>query len=119
MSELRKGDKNPMFGKTGQANPFYGKSHLASVRQRQSEAKMGDKNPMFGKTGSSAPMYGVVSSNAVKVYLYTLDGQQVNEFKSVTAVIKWLKVSRYTVYSYMHSGKPLNGKYLIRRLPLL
>jgi hypothetical protein len=107
----------PQGGVQGEANPFYGKSHLASVRQRLSEAKRrGDQNPMFGKTpGSSAPI--MVPSHAVKVYLYTLDGQQVNEFKSVTAVIKWLKVSRSTVYSYMHSGKPLNGKGRALRAP--
>lgn len=64
-------------------------------------------------------MYGVVASNAVKIYSYTLAGQLVKECRSVNAAIEWLNLSRSTVYSYMDSGKHLNGNYLIIRSPLL
>jgi group I intron endonuclease len=67
MSEVKIGNNNPMFGKTGELNPMFGKSHslytkaklsqanigkLISIetKAKMSEALSGEKNPMFGKT---------------------------------------------------------------------
>jgi group I intron endonuclease len=44
MSEIRTGEKNPMYGRTGEKNPMYGMT--------------GEKNPMYGMTGEKNPMYG-------------------------------------------------------------
>jgi hypothetical protein len=72
-SVLMKGNRNPMFGKTGEANPFFGKRHTKENKVAQSirakkennphwykphteeikkkigDAQRGEKNHMFGK----------------------------------------------------------------------
>lgn len=52
LSQIRSGDKNPMHGKTGDLNPFYGRKHSDETRAVMSERHVdvsGEKNPMFGK----------------------------------------------------------------------
>lgn len=68
MSERFKGENNPMYGKFGNLNPFFGKCHSEETkkkisenkdysiyktddfRQKISKLKSGKNNPMFGKT---------------------------------------------------------------------
>lgn len=68
MSERFKGKKNPMYGKFGELNPFFGKKHSDETkkkivdnrdysvyktdefRQKMSEKFKGVKNPMYGKS---------------------------------------------------------------------
>jgi hypothetical protein len=69
-SENMKGSKNPMYGKVGDANPFYGKSHTEAAisrmkevrnnnselykseefRKKMSEVTIGKNNGMYGKS---------------------------------------------------------------------
>ena len=41
LSEAKKGDKNPMYGRTGDKHPMYGKHHTEEWKQRQSEKMKG------------------------------------------------------------------------------
>jgi hypothetical protein len=68
MSERVKGENNPMYGKFGNLNPFFGKCHSEETKKKMSENKdysiyktddfkqkisklnSGKNNPMFGKT---------------------------------------------------------------------
>ena len=68
MSERFKGENNPMFGKFGELNPFFGKKHTKETkkkivdgrdysvyktdefRQKISELSKGKNNPMYGKS---------------------------------------------------------------------
>jgi hypothetical protein len=68
ISERVKGDKNPMFGKFGNQNPFFGKKHSVEskkkmvegrdysvyktdeFKQKISKINKGENNPMFGKS---------------------------------------------------------------------
>jgi hypothetical protein len=68
MSERFKGENNPMFGKFGELNPFFGKKHTKETkkkivdgrdysvyktdefRQKISELSKGNNNPMYGKS---------------------------------------------------------------------
>jgi hypothetical protein len=68
MSERVKGENNPMHGKKGNLNPFFGKSHsdetkkkmienkdysnykTKEFREKMSKVTSGKNNPMFGKT---------------------------------------------------------------------
>lgn len=49
MSEARKGEKNPMYGKAG---AFKGKTHSDETKAKISEAISGANHPLFGKTHS-------------------------------------------------------------------
>lgn len=90
MSERVKGAKNPMYGKFGELNPFFGKTHTEETklkilknrdwsiyktdefRQKISDLTSKEKNPMYGKT-----FYDVW----VKKYGETIANQKLFEFK--------------------------------------
>ena len=50
MSESKKGEKHPMYGKTCDKCCWYGKTHTEETKQKMSEARLGEKNPFYGKT---------------------------------------------------------------------
>jgi hypothetical protein len=58
MSKTRGGEKNPMFGKTGDKHPNFGKKLADETKQLISDSLAGEKNPMFGKTGEKNHMFG-------------------------------------------------------------
>lgn len=70
------GDKNPMYGKTGELHPMhgrtgelhpsYGKKRSKEHRQKMSERVSGELHPMYGKTGELHPMYGRKHSGETK-----------------------------------------------------
>ena len=43
-SEALKGEKNPMFGRTGEKSPHYGKRHTDETLQKMSKARIGRKH---------------------------------------------------------------------------
>jgi hypothetical protein len=43
-----RGEKNGMFGKTGEQNPFYKRTHSAEQKKIWREMRLGDKNPNYG-----------------------------------------------------------------------
>jgi len=45
MSEAKKGENNPMFGKTGENNPMYGKNHTEESKKIMSDIKKGQPRP--------------------------------------------------------------------------
>jgi group I intron endonuclease len=50
MSEKRKGENNPMFGKTGKNHPLYGKEgkkHSEESKKKMSEQRKSERNPNF------------------------------------------------------------------------
>lgn len=56
-SQLVSGEKNPMFGRTGELNPFYGKHHTEESKKKNSDAQKrlyenGYVNPNAGKAMS-------------------------------------------------------------------
>src|SRR5205085_11039877 len=66
LSDVKKGEKNPMFGKTGENHPNYGKNLPNETKIILSDAKKGEKNPMFGKTEENHPNYGKNLINEIK-----------------------------------------------------
>jgi group I intron endonuclease len=63
MSEVRLGEKNPMFGKrhsdeTKKLISDAARNISLETRKLMSEANSGENNPMFGRTGEKNPMFG-------------------------------------------------------------
>lgn len=52
MSESKKGEKNPNYGKYGILNPMYGKTHSLETRKKLSEIMSGKNHPFYGKKHS-------------------------------------------------------------------
>jgi len=73
MSELKRGERNPNFGKRGEKSPRFGMKHTAETKAKMSDAQRGEKHHMFGKSPSqetrnklSAAMRGKPSPNKGK-----------------------------------------------------
>jgi group I intron endonuclease len=43
------GEKSHMFGRVGEAHPFFGRKHTEESIQKMSDVKMGKNNPNYGK----------------------------------------------------------------------
>jgi hypothetical protein len=54
------GDKNHMYGKTGENSPHFGKKHTDETKAKMSLACTGDKNHNFGRAGEKHHMFGIV-----------------------------------------------------------
>jgi group I intron endonuclease len=89
MSDSLKGEKNPMYGKTGELCPHYGRTHTDETKKKDREAKLGENNPFYGKTHTeetkqkqSESQLGEKNPNSKIVYQYNLDGTFVRSFGS-------------------------------------
>lgn len=131
-------DKNPMFGKTGELNPFYGKSHDQETLFKMSEAKKGSKHTIEtlaklseankgkkhlpdtltkmseAKKGDNHPMFGKVALNAKKVYIYTLNNELYKECSSIMEAAVLLNTYTIKINKCIISGKAFEDKFIIR-----
>jgi group I intron endonuclease len=131
-------DKNPMFGRTGKLNPFYGKSHDQETLFKMSEAKKGSKHTAEtltklseanigkkhlpdtlikmseAKKGENHPMFGKVALNAKKVYIYTLNNELYKECSSIMEAAVLLNTYTIKINKYIVSGEAFESKYIIR-----
>ncbi|AGE49885.1 GIY-YIG catalytic domain-containing endonuclease [Paramecium bursaria Chlorella virus Can18-4] len=106
MSEAMTGEKNHMYGRTGEKSPNYGKTldeetkkkiseamtgktHTNETKQKMSKARIGEKHHFYGKTLSDENKQKLSEANtgeknpmSKKVYQYTLDGAYVGDFAS-------------------------------------
>jgi group I intron endonuclease len=51
ISERMAGERNPMYGTSGELSPRFGQTHTEESKQKLRESKLGERNPGFGKTG--------------------------------------------------------------------
>jgi hypothetical protein len=92
---------------------MYGKSHSEDTRAQMSKSQQlvdrsGENHPMYGRTGANHPMfgkYGITPTNAMTIYVYSLDGTLINSFSSQVAAAEWLNTSRRTLSRYIESGR--------------
>ena len=78
----RTGALNPMYGRTGALNPMYGRT--------------GALNPMFGK-------FGITPTNAMTIYVYSIDGTLINSFSSpplrcCSFMVKYISNTSLSIY---------------------
>jgi group I intron endonuclease len=97
---------------SGANNPMYGKTHTPETRAQMS----GANNHMYGKVPASAFESGNVPANAMTINIYDIDNVLVRSFTSQVAAAEWLDVSRFTVQSYIKSGKVWKHKYTLRKI---
>jgi len=107
MSESRKGEKNPMFGKTKELSPMFGKTgdkhhsfgkkDSERTKQKKSIARIGEKNPQFGMTGDLSP-------TSKKIYQYDLNGVYINCFGSLREAARSLDKTDHSNISRCASG---------------
>ena len=60
--ERRRGEGNPMFGKSRERS--LDSSLTLETKQKMREKKLGENNPMYGRSGELSPTYGRVKSKA-------------------------------------------------------
>ena len=58
LSKALSGEKNPMYGNTGDKNPFYNKRHSAESKRKMSESHKGSKSSNETKTKISQSLKG-------------------------------------------------------------
>lgn len=121
MSERVKGENNPMFGKFGELNPFFGKKHSKETkikmhenrdysvykteefRQKISKLTKGKNNPMYGKS-----IYDVWVEN----YGKDIANEKMLEFKKKQSLnSSGEKNSMYGKPSPINSGNGICGWY--------
>src|SRR4051812_23423738 len=93
------------------------------TRAKMSAAKKGkplspEHRNVFAGVGANNHRFGKTAPNAIKVYIYSLDGQLVNEHTSLQAAAEWLGVSATTISNYLNSGKHFKNLYMFRKTPV-
>jgi hypothetical protein len=96
------GEKNPMYGKTGEESPNYGTKHTEEWKKKQSERMTGEKNPMYGKTTSEETLKKISEKMKGKFVGNCNPNYGKMGGKSVTAKkIKITYLGIEKIYSYM------------------
>jgi len=114
------GNLNPMFGKTGELNPFFGRKHteesLLKMSKAQSGNHVGEKNHMFGIRfiGDENHFFGKNHSDETKVKMRKNHGFAKKVVCTSTGVIysSVLHASEMTGMSRIQITRRLDGKML-------
>jgi hypothetical protein len=72
----------------------------AETRAKVSASLLGELNPV----------YGLASPNRVKIIVYSLDGELIQEWPSFKAAVSGFNISRRTLRKYLISGRPFRGQ---------
>lgn len=124
MSEIKKGEKNPMFGKTKEQNPAYGKTHSAESLALISEASKNRLHSIETKAAMSESRKGLVKSEehranlsiakGTAIYQYSSDlSTLINKFPSANKAAEHFNTSRPTILKYAHSHKLFQDKWIL------
>lgn len=81
----RTGDLNPMFGKdfSGDKNPFYGKNHTKEAKNKMSAAKKGKVSPRKGAKLESSTIEKMITYKKKKVFQHDLERSFIKEWDSL------------------------------------
>lgn len=110
MSELKKKENNPFFGKT----------HSEEIKQLLSELNIGSNHPNFGKKRSKETINKMIKSSSYRakpVYCYLWDDKSYKcMYSSINQMAKELNLVRGTIQYCIKNQTPLNtkdGRYLV------
>lgn len=125
-------------GRSGELNPFWGKTHNLDTLTKMKLSKIGELNPMYSKNkspefieqmyknknGSNNPMWGKTHSketlNKMRKGVYVYDAltmELIKEYKSSLSAKKDLNMGYDTLKKYLNSNKPFKGK-IFSSIPL-
>jgi len=124
------GANNPMFGKTGERSPLFGKLHssesLEKMRKPRSEkAKLNMSKPLSeahkaklskahkGKVHSSDTLAKISAARGTAIYIYDSNSFLVNTFTSATLAGKFFKCSKTTILRYANNDKLFKGQWIL------
>lgn len=133
LSEINKGNNNPMYGKTGENHPMYGKSHTAEAKAlistthkdktvsietkaKISEALSGENNPrgMLGKKHSleSSAKISETKGGSI-IFVYDSQGSLVNTFSSARKAAEHFNSTHSTIIRYVKNNKLFQDKWVL------
>jgi len=114
MSDVKKGENNPMFGKTGENHPMFGQNHTEETKIIMSDAKKGEKNPMFNKSrpeGSGRP--------SQQIEVTDVKNNTTTYYDSIREAARELNLTNHTIISnYIKNNqqKPYKGQYTFKKI---
>ena len=113
MSDAKKGENNPMHGKTGEASPLFGKKLSDETKKKISGALAGENHPMYGKP---KPEGAGMPPQAIEVF--DNKKNKITIYESIRAAARDLDVdmSRITKYFRRNQQKPYKGRYTFKKL---
>jgi group I intron endonuclease len=108
MSEAKKGENNPKYGKTGEASPLFGTKLSDGTKNKISDALTGENHPMYGKP---KPEGAGMSSQVIEVF--DNKNNKTTTYESIRAAARDLEVDMSIITNYFsrNQQKPYKGRY--------
>ena len=108
MSNAKAGEKNPMYGRTGENHSWFGLSHSEATKAKMSSAKIGDKNPIFGKSRAVG-----AGSPSQKMEVIDIQNNITTIYDSMSSAASALNIRKSTISGYFsHNRKLYKNRYI-------
>ena len=109
LSEIKKGQNNPMFGK-----------NVTEIVEKNHEANSGQNHPMLH--GKQHRVDTIVKMSIAKggsiIYVYDTQSILVNSFSSARKAAEYFNVNKGTILSYSKNGKLFGNKWILCTTPI-
>jgi group I intron endonuclease len=104
MSEIKKGENNPNFGKI---HSIESRAKMSKPKTEQTKAKM--RKP---KAEQTITKMSIAKGGGI-IYIYDTNDSLVNSFNSTRKTAKFLNCSHVTIAKYIKNGKLFNNKWIL------
>jgi group I intron endonuclease len=98
--------------KKGKKNPLYGKKHSEQTKKKMSEAQKGENNHMYGKTLSEEHKKKMSKALKKPIIQYTKDGEFIKEWPSLSDAAKSLGIHNGCISSACTGKRKSAGGFL-------
>ena len=108
LSESKKGEKHPLYGKRGKDSPNYGKHHTEEARQKMSQARKGKRGKdtsMYGKHHTEETRKKMSQANNYRktpIVAIQKDTGKIRVFESITECARQLNLCKSHIYYYLN-----------------
>jgi len=121
MSDSKKGEENPCFGRIGENHPMFGITHTEETKAKMSAAKKGVKLSQETRAKLSYAASNKTEQHLAKtkaalgtaVVVLSLETNETTEYPSIREAARALKTSGVTISKYAQNSKIFRGSYLI------